>query len=146
MSSKILQINVNRNAGTTEHVLQLAIELNISILAIQEPWVISSDDNNYRSINHSSFTQILPNYGAFRPRTLFYVLRTFRANLASISPQDPDCVTIELIDYNIQLINIYNAIHPNIINSVATIQRDNLLPSVLATNTILLGDFNAHHP
>ena len=34
---KILQINVNRNPSTTEHVLQLAIELNISILAIQEP-------------------------------------------------------------------------------------------------------------
>lgn len=31
---KILQINVNRNAITTENILNMAIELNISILAI----------------------------------------------------------------------------------------------------------------
>ncbi len=146
MSNKVLQINVNRNASTTEHVLQVAIELNISILAIQEPWVINSNNNEYRSINHSSFTQILPNYEAFRPRTLFYIARNIKANLASISPQDPDCVIIDLVDLNIQLINIYNATHPNIPNSIATIQRDNLLPNVLANNTIILGDFNTHHP
>ena len=84
MSNKILQINVNRNASTTEHVLQTAIKLNISILVIQEPWVINSN-NDYRSINHSSFTQILPNYGVFKFRTLFYVSRNFKANLVSIS-------------------------------------------------------------
>ena len=33
-SSKILQINVNRNAITIENILNIAIELNISILAI----------------------------------------------------------------------------------------------------------------
>ncbi len=52
---KILQINVNRNASTTESVLQMAIELEIKILVVQEPWVIMNNSNEYRSVNHSSF-------------------------------------------------------------------------------------------
>jgi len=33
-------INVNRNRTTTENVLQIAIELDIKVLVIQELWVI----------------------------------------------------------------------------------------------------------
>src|SRR6201746_2843977 len=145
MSCKILQINVNRNSTTTENILQMAIELNIKILAIQEPWVIPNS-NKFRSINHPSFKQLFPNYSTFRPRVLFYISREYIVNLAPISPLDPDCIIIDLINLNIQLINIYNASHPNIDNSIATIQRENLLPNLFAKNTILLGDFNTHHP
>src|SRR6201747_1731059 len=123
----------------------MAIELNIKILAIQEPWVISNS-NEFRSINHPSFKQLFPNYSTFRPRVLFYISREYIVNLAPISPLDLDCIIIDLINLNIQLINIYNASHPNIDNSIATIQRENLLPNLLAKNTILLGDFNTHHP
>src|ERR1700709_2484815 len=146
MSCKILQININRNSITTENILQMAIELNITILAIQELWVIINNSNEYRSINHPSFKQLFPNYSTFRPRVLFYILKDYKVNLASISPLDPDCIIIDIIDQNIQLINIYNASHPNIDNSIATIQRENLLPNLLAKNTILLGDFNTYHP
>ena len=124
----------------------MAIELNITILAIQEPWVIINNSNEYRSINHPSFKQLLPNYSTFRPRVLFYILKDYKVNLASISPLDPDCIIIDIIDQNIQLINIYNASHPNIDNSIATIQRENLLSELLAKNTIILKDFNTHHP
>jgi hypothetical protein len=51
---KILQININKNATTTENVLQIAIELDIKILVVQEPWVIESN-REYRSINHPNF-------------------------------------------------------------------------------------------
>ena len=54
MNCKILQININRNSITIENILQMAIELNIKILVIQESWVISNS-NEFRSINHSSF-------------------------------------------------------------------------------------------
>ena len=145
MSCKILQFNTNRNASTTENVLQEAIKLNISILAIQEPWIIETG-STYRSINHPSFIQVFSEFGAFRPRVMFYILKTYRTNLALSSPKDPDCVIIDLIDLNTQLINIYNTTHPNILNSIPTIQRQNLLPATLASNTILLGDFNTHHP
>src|ERR1700709_2306131 len=123
----------------------MAIKINIKILAIQELWVISNS-NEFCSINHPSFKQLFPNYSTFRPRVLFYISREYIVNLVPISPLDPDCIIIDLINLNIQLINIYNASHPNIDNSIATIQRENLLPNILAKNTILLGDFNTYHP
>jgi len=73
---KVLQVNINRNSATTENVLELAIELDIKVLVVQEPWVITGDNNReYRSIIYPSFYQILPNYGTLRPRTLFYIAR-----------------------------------------------------------------------
>jgi hypothetical protein len=60
-------------------------------------------------------------FGAFRPRVMFYILKTYKTTLALISPKDPDCVIIDLIDLNTQLINVYNATHPNILNSIPTI-------------------------
>jgi len=73
---KVLQVNVNRNSSTTKNVLQIAIELDIKVLVIQEPWVIAGNNNReYRSIIYSSYFQILPNYGTLRPRTLFYIAR-----------------------------------------------------------------------
>ena len=98
-SIKILQINVNRSSSTTENVLQLAIELNIYIIAVQEPWITQNPNSNeFRSINHLGFKQVLPNYGTFRPRTLFYVVRNIRANLAPSLLQDPNCIILDLID------------------------------------------------
>jgi len=36
---------MNRNSATTENVLELAIELDIKVLVVQEPWVITGDNN-----------------------------------------------------------------------------------------------------
>ena len=75
---------------------------------------------------------------------MFYILKEIRATLALSSPKDPDCIIIDLIDL-LQLINIYNASHPNIANSIPTIQR-NILLNQIPKETIILGDFNTHHP
>jgi hypothetical protein len=55
----------------------MAIELDIKVLVIQEPWIIVRDSTNweYRSIIHPSYFQILPNYSILRPRTLVYIAR-----------------------------------------------------------------------
>ena len=67
---------MNRNSATTENVLELAIELDIKVLVVQEPWVIIGDNNReYRSIIYPSFYQILLNYSTLRPRTLIYIAR-----------------------------------------------------------------------
>ena len=97
MSCKILQINVNRNFITTENILQMAIELNIKILAIQKPQIISNS-NEYRSINHSNFKQLFPNYSTFRSRVLFYILKDYKVNLVPILLIDPNCIIIDIID------------------------------------------------
>ena len=147
---KVLQVNVNRNGTTTENVLQTAIELDIKVLVIQEPWVIVRDSNNrkYRSIIHSSYYQILPNYGTLRPRTLVYVARELQASLAQNSPSNPDYLIIDLSlgALKMQLINFYNAIHPEDPNSILTILREDILPTTLFNSSLLLGDFNIHHP
>jgi len=142
---KILQLNTNRNSLTTENVLELAIELDIKILAIQELWVIDQTDS-YRSINYPSFKQVFPEYSAYRPRVMFYIVKGIRTNLAPTSPKDPDCIIIDLTESSIQLVNIYNATHPDIANSIPTIQRNNILPNQIPMKSIILGDFNTHHP
>ena len=80
---KVLQINVNRSSPTTENVLQTAIELDIKVLVIQEPWVIAGNNNRkYHSIIYPSYFQILSNYSTLRPRTLIYIARELQASLA----------------------------------------------------------------
>ena len=83
-----------------------------------------------------------------RPRTLFYIARELQASLASNSLSDPDCLIIELIlgALKMQLINVYNAIHPEDPNSILTILREDILPTTLDNSSLLLGDFNIHHP
>jgi hypothetical protein len=146
---KVLQINVNRSGPTTENVLQMAIEMDIKVLVIQEPWVIAGNNNRkYRSIIYPSYFQILPNYGTLRPRTLFYVARELQASLAQNSPSDPDCLIIDLSlgALKMQLINFYNAVHPEDPNSILTILREDILPTTLYNSSLLLGDFNIYYP
>ena len=90
---------MNKSLSITEHVLQSAIELNISILAIQEPWTIGNNIDGFRSVLHPSFKQVLPNYGSLRPRALFYILDSISTTLAPSSPQDPDCIILDLVEY-----------------------------------------------
>ena len=141
---KLLQINVNKSSPITEHILQVAIELSIDILAIQEPWTVREPDLSYRSVYHPSFKQVLPNQSLVRPRTVFYISNRITATLAPNSPQDPDCIIIDALD--IQFINVYNATHPEIPDSLPVLQRGDILPSVFKAKTILLGDFNTHYP
>jgi len=146
---KVLQININRSSPTTENVLQTAIELDIKVLVIQEPWVIAGNNNReYRSIIHPSYFQILPNYGALRPRTLIYIARELQASLAQNSPSDPDCLIIDLSlgILKMQLINFYNTIHPEDPNSILTILKEDILPTTLYNSSLLLGDFNIYYP
>src|SRR5882757_9218555 len=146
---KVLQININRSSPTTENVLQTAIELDIKVLVIQEPWVIAGNSNReYCSIIYPSYFQILPNYGTLRPRTLFYIARELQASLAQNSPSDPDCLIIDLSlgILKMQLINFYNAIHSEDPNSILTILREDILPTTLYNSSLLLGDFNIHYP
>jgi hypothetical protein len=36
---RILQINLNRSQAAIENTLQIAIELKIDIIVVQEPWI-----------------------------------------------------------------------------------------------------------
>ena len=97
---KVLQINLNKNPRTTESTLQLAIELKVDIIAIQEPWIAPSNSSNYeapRSIAHQSFYQIFPSSTISRPRALFYISRSLKAEISRIDEiADPDAIAITI--------------------------------------------------
>ena len=112
---RILQVNLNRSSIATESALQIAIELKVDLLVVQEPWLIWNQDQDYtntRSISHSSFTQILLANRRHRPHTLVYVSSTFcpLVSQAATLPIDPDLLVIDIIKgkSKIQLLNVYN--------------------------------------
>ncbi len=147
---KALQINLNRSAVATESTLDLAIGLNVDIIAVQEPWVFPNPDGDYtstRSVIHQGFTQILPKHGSLRPRTLFYISKALSfINIAVESPSDPDCLILDISNGNskIQIINIYNKKDLNGTGTY-TVNRG-VIPNPLYQYSIILGDFNTHHP
>ena len=83
-----------------------------------------------------------------RPRTLIYVARELQASLAQNSLSDPNYLIIDLSlgALKMQLINFYNIIHSEDPNSILTILREDILPTTLFDSSLLLGDFNIHHP
>lgn len=151
---KVLQINLNKSQQATESALQLAIELQIDIIFVQEPWLIPKsqhhgDYRETRSVNHQNFIQILPNHNSSeRPRTLVYVAKKIRSQvlLAPNSPRDPDFQELEMVVDNskITLINIYNQID-QLTKTQKTTDRC-LFKIHPQKNTIIMGDFNIHHP
>jgi hypothetical protein len=150
-SLRVLQVNLNTSAVATESALQVAIELKIDLLVVQEPWVIprnqDQDYSNTRSVIHPSFTQILPFDLTLRPRTLVYVSRSFIPTVAlSSDTSDPDLLVIDITEgkSKIQLLNIYHEAN-QLGCGLKTIERT-LYTRELQPNTLLIGDFNTHHP
>ena len=151
----ILQINLNRSPIATEAALELALELKIGLVLIQEPFIITtstSNNNNpsYRSINHTAFTQILPLSSNLRPRTLAYIAKTpeisSRISLSTSSPLDPDILVIDLSlqQTTTRIYNIYNEMD-QAQSGQRTLERC-LYNLNTAPNSLVIGDFNTHHP
>lgn len=144
---KVLQINLNRNQAATESALQLAVELKIDIIAVQEPWIFSKESTSPRSVQHPGFSQILP-ISQHRPRTLFYIAKDFKpiVNTAPRSPQDPDVLIVDITEGNsrIQLQNVYNEAD-QAGNGPDTLTRC-IYQQMLYPSSVLIGDFNIHHP
>ncbi len=157
-SIRVLQINLNRSLPATESALQLALELKIDLVLVQEPWISTSastgakDYLTARSVNHQSFIQILPKHRHLRPRTLVYASRatsnTVLASLASTSPEDPDVLVLDILEgpHKIQLVNIYN--EDSLIQATSTGKTIDrwLYNYPILVDTIIAGDFNTHHP
>ncbi len=151
-SIRVLQANLNRSQPATESALQIAIELKIDLIIVQEPWIPlrppdATDYLNTRSVLHPSFSQILPADLTHRPRTLVYMARSFKplVTIASSSPRDPDLLIIDVIEgpSKIQLLNIYNE-KDQAESGLLTLERC-LFSRELQPNSLLLGDFNTHH-
>ncbi|KYG40332.1 hypothetical protein M433DRAFT_160571 [Acidomyces richmondensis BFW] len=127
---KILQINVNRSSLATEGALEYARDLDIDLIAVQEPWIITGDNGNdyrkARSITHPSYNCIVPSPTSLstRPRTLLYFRRDLGLELAQKNLRDSDLQDV---------------------NNIWTLDRT-LYKLPIPKSTILLGDFNIHYP
>ncbi|KAH7562166.1 hypothetical protein BM1_01686 [Bipolaris maydis] len=127
-SSIVIAFKSEEEAKKIESTLQLAIELKVDIIAIQEPWIAPSSSNNYeapRSIAHQSFYQIFPKVDPnLRPRALFYISRSLTAEVSQREEiGDHDAIAITIQEGRLKF-NIYN----------------------LPISTLLLIDANEHHP
>lgn len=150
---KLISFNANKTNINIESALQSAIELRVDIVLIQEPWFYGPLEREewiqLKSTSHKDFTQILPNYPLhLRPRTLTYVSKFFTpaVSLARDSPIDPDIQIIDITEgeASLQVINLYNQKCQDG-QALRTFQRS-LKGIHLHPNTILMGDFNSHHP
>ncbi|KYG40511.1 hypothetical protein M433DRAFT_160320 [Acidomyces richmondensis BFW] len=127
---KILQINVNRSSLATEGALEYARDLDIDLIAVQEPWITTGDNGNdyrkARSITHPSYNYIVPSFTSpsTRPRTLLYFRRDLGLELVQKDLGDSDLQDV---------------------NNIWTLDRT-LYKLPIPKSTILLGDFNIHYP
>src|SRR5215469_2873189 len=153
MSSEIrfLQNNVDRTPDYMVTCLETGLEYSTDFILFQELYI-----RDGTTISHPVYNTILPSSSSSSPSSslirpwvaIFYrKLSRFqycqRDDLSS-----PDLLVIDIIGSqipNLQLINIYNkkSLEPK--DNTYTIERAlvNIVPS---KNSILGGDFNAHHP
>ncbi|KAL1978951.1 hypothetical protein VTN96DRAFT_8108 [Rasamsonia emersonii] len=127
--------------------LEIGLELKIDFILFQEPWV--SRDNSF-TISHPSYNALLPESKDIRPRVAIFHRKLSRFQFCQRNDicQDSDIIIIDILGTKIkdfQLINIYNEKSLKESQDDWTIDRAlvNITPS---RNTIIGGDFNAHHP
>jgi ribonuclease HI len=151
-SLRVLQVNLNRSQISTETTLQLAIELKVDIILVQEPWLVQGDWAKTRSIAHPAFKQIFPNNPlALRPRILAYISKSLKPSttISPSSPNDPDVLIIDTIEggSRVSFLNIYNEKGLGANNS-KTLERVlyPLSETIDFNSTVIVGDFNTHHP
>ncbi|KAH7553336.1 hypothetical protein BM1_08309 [Bipolaris maydis] len=135
---------------TTESALDLAIKADAKIIVVQEPWLPKgSSYANTRSTAHQNFTQILPTPKdtSLRPRVLFYIRKDLEVEVNPFISDDNDFLAIKVLasTSSLYIYNIYNEKSLQEGLNKTTIQR-RLLQETLQPQSIILGDFNTHHP
>ena len=151
ITSKIqfLQQNVDKNGSKMHTCLQIGLELNIDFVLFQEPFV---NTDSMTTISHSAYYCIMPESEKIRPRVMIFAKKNSRFQFCQRSDicSDTDILIIDINDSLnsnaeiIQLINIYNEKSLSEDSNEWTVKRSlqNITP---AKNSIVCGDFNAHH-
>src|SRR5215469_10723410 len=147
MSSEIryLQNNVGRKSDYMVTCLEIGLEMSSDFILFQEPYFRDGS-----TISHPAYDVILPSFSSLiRPRVAIFHRKLSRFQYCQRDDlSSPDLLVIDIIGSQIpdlQLINIYNEKSLEEGVDEYTVERSlvNLVPS---KNSILGGDFNAHHP
>ena len=147
----IMQHNTARYSNIMHSCLETAVKSSIDLVLIQEPSIIFQD-NIAITVSHPAYYCILPNSSNnIRPRVAIYIRKL--ANLTYCQrtdlTSDSDIIILDISGSNIesfQIINIYNekSLDCQLNSTSYTVERS--LQSIqLSTETLIVGDFNAHH-
>src|SRR5947207_4666989 len=151
ITSKIqfLQQNADKNGSKMYTCLQIGLELNIDFVLFQESFI---NTNSMTTISHSTYYCIMSESEKIRPRVMIFAKKSSRYQFCQRSDicSDTDILIIDINDSLnsdaevIQLINVYNEKSLSENSNEWTVKRSlqNITP---AKNTIVCGDFNAHH-
>ena len=124
--------------------LEIGLELDTDFILFQEPYF-----QNNCTISHPAYNVILPSSTSIRPRVAIFHRKLSRLQFCQRDDlSSSDLLVIDILGSsynNLQLINIYNekSLEPG--NLDYTIEQA-LVHMTPSKNTILGGDFNAHHP
>ena len=143
-----MQHNTARSTNIMHSCLEIAIKSSIDLILIQELWIAA---DNITTVSHAAYYCILPNSQNIRPRVAIYARK--QANLTYCQrtdlTSDSDIIIIDVSSSNIntfQIINIYNekSLDLDSDQSNYTVKRS-LQHIQLSKETLIAGDFNAHH-
>lgn len=144
---RILQHNCAKSTNAMQSCLEYGKQ-NVDIILMQEPWI----DPNLTRISHSAYYCIMPNMNkndVHKPRVLSFVSKKLEF---SITPRpdissDSDIQVLNISGTNIDnftILNVYNEKCLKENSNEYTIERE-LINIELTQNSIICGDFNAHH-
>ena len=155
MDLQILQYNTHKSRHVLEPLLASEEASKVDIIAVQEPW-------------HSPFsnTSLCPRACPFyliyldnSSRVSFYINKKFSTDSWTYKFYSGDLVVLELflpsLHQSIKIFNCYSksleltlSIPPSspIHLLVDVLLLPSLAPNTVSTSTILIGDFNLHHP
>jgi endonuclease/exonuclease/phosphatase (EEP) superfamily protein YafD len=149
----IIQHNTARSQNIMYSVLETAKESATDFVLIQEPW-IAINENMIYTISHPTYDCILPNIvNNIRPRVAIYAKKqsVYKFCQRTDLTADSDIIIIDVSDQNIesfQIINIYNekSLDSDSDSSSNSYTVERSLQNIqLSKETLVAGDFNAHH-
>ena len=143
--TQVMQANVNRTAINHAVALETAAQHEVDIVCIQEPWV-DEDVAREKTQSHPSYRIFAPeSTWSARPRAMLYSKKGLRAEQTWLGTAHPDVVVadISLGHDTLRVASVYNA-GPSSIGSQEGLRH--VMSHPLTGNTLLCGDYNAHHP
>ena len=145
----ILQHNAAKMKEAMYSILETATRFLVDFVILQEPWIAK---DNISTISQSAYYCILPTISNnIRPRVAIYARKQSRYSFCHRTDltADTDIIIIDVSGPDIetfQIINIYNerSLDPDSDSTSWTVERS-LQDIELSKETLILGDFNAHH-
>ena len=140
---RILQYNVQKSRDVVlASLFQKRGVLKYDILAIQEPWRNPFIDTSYHPLKEHFQLTYLADAAA---RVCFYINKRINRSTWDVSYISKDIISLTIRNgqngNTIHVVNVYNEVGTDTLSTLSDV-----LATADAQNTVVLGDFNLHHP